>query len=449
MTADGVLPDQISRNSEAQSWLAFVDLAPGLDVATWLRGVATPAVAALTATGVAVCTTAVGATLFDKAGRPEQRPIGLATPLPAQVPPDSHDLVFYVFTTSDAAVATFLRAINPGVAVMTIERGYQRSDKREVFGQPDGLRNIAPGDRAAVAFTGQNQPDEPSWSRGGSYLAYVKIEQDVAAWSALTPADQEQIIGRRADGSRLDQPAGAVPVSHGVDEPPFADATTPPVCAHIRKAGPRGPEQDTVRIFRRGTPYIDSDGGKLVEGLQFVSFQASIDEFLTVLQRWMLNPGFPTAGAGMDSLFDPARGLTTIRKGGVYFAVPRDHRCLGAGIFDADSRAKSGIVIHLVVLDTTGNPDPTASLEDAQFQITGDPASPAPVTLVTDAAGRAVSPPLPTGVALTVQQLSTPAGSDPVPGPNPQPVTLEHCDKTSVTFTNTRTSANPGGYGAA
>ena len=76
MTADGVLPDRISRNPDAQSWLVFVDLQAGTDVRTWLTTVATTAVEALTGTGNAVCTTAFGSTLFDKAGTAAQRPLG-------------------------------------------------------------------------------------------------------------------------------------------------------------------------------------------------------------------------------------------------------------------------------------------------------------------------------------------------------------------------------------
>jgi deferrochelatase/peroxidase EfeB len=447
--AAGVLPDDVSRDPRAGSWLVFVDLAAGADVQTWLKEVATPAVNDLVSTQGSVgtaasCTIGFGSSLFDKAKTVAQRPQGLSTALPTEVPPDAHDLVFYVFSVSDAVVAEFLRALNVGSsgARMTLERGYQRADKREVFGQADGLRNVAPADRAAVAFIGDDQPQEPAWSRGGSYMAYLKIKQNVAAWTALSVDQQDQVIGRRVDGSRLDLPTG----SDTTAEPPFADAATPAACSHVRKAGPRGAQQEQVRIFRRGTPFIECTDGALIEGLQFVSYQASLDDFLTILQRWMLNPTFPTPTAGIDSLLDPAKGLTTFLKGGVYFAVPHDARFIGAGMFDTASGPVSGIIIHLVVQNATGAVDPMASLEGAIFQVAAADGA-VLATLTTDAAGHAASPPLPTGVPLTVTQMTAPAGAQITPGPTPQLVTLERCEKALLTFTDTRTGT-PGGYGA-
>jgi deferrochelatase/peroxidase EfeB len=448
--ADGVLPDDVSRDPRAESWLVFLDLAPGADVQAWLHQVATPAVNTLVSAqasiGVAAtCTVAFGSTLFDKANVSAQRPLGLAAALPAAVPSEAHDVVFYVLSVSDAIVATFLRSMSMGGSLtgMTIERGYQRADKREVFGQRDGLRNIPSTDRAAVAFVGDDEPDEPAWSAGGSYLAYIKIKQNVSAWAALSTDEQSQVIGRRLDGSRLDLPAGTDPTT----EPPFTDPAAPATCSHVRKAGPRGPEQDPVRIFRRGTPFIECDpSGALVEGLQFVSYQASIDDLLVILQRWMLNPNFPTTSAGLDTLADPSRNLTTFVKGGIYFAVPHDDRFIGAGMFDPAGETSSGLVIRLKIVDATGAIDTTASLEGATFQIAGTDGA-VLSTLTTNAAGHAVSSTLPAGVELTVTETSAPAGGQITPGPNPQQITLERCAKGLLAFTNTRTGAS-GGYGA-
>jgi deferrochelatase/peroxidase EfeB len=446
--APAVLPDEVSRDPHAESWLVFADLTPGADVRSWLQQVATPAVNALVSAqdpiGIAAsCTVGFGSTVFDRAGTGAQRPLGLAATLPSPVPTEVHDVVFYVFALSDAVVATFLRSLNAGGGLdrLTIERGYQRPDKREVFGQLDGLRNISPPDRASVAFVGDDQPEEPTWAIGGSYLAYLKIKQNVPAWTALSIDQQAQIIGRRADGSRLDLPAGTDPKT----EPAFADPTTPAACAHVRKVGPRGPQQDTVRIFRRGTPFIECDpNGALVEGLQFVSYQASIDDFLTILQRWMLNPNFPTNRAGIDSLASVV-GLTTFLKGGLYFAVPQDDRFIGAGMFDPADAATGGLVIHVTVLDTANTPDPAASLEGAVFQVSSADGT-VLATLTSNAAGHAVSPTLPVGVALTVVETTAPAAAQINPGPSSQQVTLERCEKAVMTFTNTRTGTT-GGYG--
>lgn len=443
--ADGVLPDEVSRDTAAGSWLVFVDLAPGTDVKAWLQQVATPAVQGLLArpvdgAAVATCTTSFGAGLFDKAALVPQRPLGLAAPLPAQAQAVAvpHDVLFYVFSRFDATVARFLRALSAGAGTMRLEleRGYQRADKREVFGQPDGLRNVGSADRAGVAFLGDQQAGEPLWAVGGSYLAYLKVVQHVPAWTSLTPDQQAQIIGRRADGSRLDLPVG----TSSRDEPSYTDPATPSACSHVRKAGPRGPNQDPVRILRRGTPFVDVDAnGMLEEGLQFVSYQASVDDFLTILQRWMLNPDFPTLGAKIDSLFDPATGLTTITKAGLYFAVPHDDRFLGAGLFDSNE-AGGELVIRLTVQDpSSGQPNPTASLEDATFQVTG-PAG-ALATLTTDAAGHAHASGLPVGVSLTVTQTAPPTGAQIGPGQASQAIEIEPCTPKLLQITDTRSGS--------
>jgi Dyp-type peroxidase family len=447
--ADGVLPDAVSRDPRAESWLVFVDFASAANVEAWLQQIATPAVAALTADlsqvgQVAVCTTGVGPSLFAKANQPTNAPHGLSGPgLPSSVPADPHDLVFYVFATSDAQVAVFLRAINsdPQAKVTAIERGYQRAEGREVFGQRDGLRNVIPAtDRALVAFVGDDEPDEPAWSRGGAYMTYMKIVQNINAWNQLDADAQTTIIGRRLDGSRLDLPAGTDPAT----EPAFAPgASTPPATAHVRKAGPRGANEDPVRIFRRGAPFIECDNGALVEGLQFVSYQASMDDLATILQRWMLNSGFPVVNSGVDALFDPAKALTNIVKGGLYFAVPHDDRFIGAGIFDPVNTAAGSLVARVTLNDSSGNPDMTGSLEGAVITAT-DANNTVLATGLTDAAGHLTLIGLPAGQPITVTETTPPPGTQVSSGQSQQ-VTLEHCLRPVVTFVNTHVATGYAG----
>lgn len=469
--APGVLPDSISRNSRAGSWLVFVDLTAAADPSSWLRDVVTPAVATLTsassasspssatsarsesespseadADAAAVCTVGFGSSLFDKAGTAAVRPAGLGSTLPAEVPVEGHDVVFYIFSTADAPVAAFLRTINTSsVATVQIERGYQRLGRTEVFGQPDGLRNVVPKSaRSTVAFVQDGQPDEPAWATGGSYMAYLKIQQDVTQWATLDPATRAQVIGRTEDGSRVDLGPGT---SAEAEEQIAAGSMSPPPNSHIRKVGPhQNLEQDAVQILRRGTPYIESDAGNLLrEGLHFVSYQGDVSDFLTILQRWMLNPSFPTASTGADALFD-SRQLATFLKGGIYFAVPDGGQFIGAGMCDTPTAHTGVLHLRLTVVDAAGVPDLTSSLEGATFQITlPDGAVQPPVT--TNASGRATVPGLPTGVELSVTQTVPASGSGLQP-PSTQPVTLERCEPATLRFVNTRTGP-VGGYGAS
>lgn len=137
--APGVLPDHVSRDERASSWLIFCDLtvdspASATLLPAWLQTVTT-AVQTLTAGSsdgtddadgegsvgdiqpVATCTTAFGRTLIEKAGRSSVLPTGLLQ-LPAigDGTLENHDVLFYVLSTSDAAVAQFLRELQVSLA---------------------------------------------------------------------------------------------------------------------------------------------------------------------------------------------------------------------------------------------------------------------------------------------------------------------------------------------
>lgn len=447
--APGVLPDNVSRDPRAESWLVFIDFADGADVQSWLRDVATPAVQTLTAptpelkAPVAVCTIGFGFSIFDKAKVPDLRPPGLNAVVP-EVPPDNHDLVFYIFSTSDAAVADFLRQVvsGPEVANVVIERGYQRANRREVFGQLDGLRNVVPrSDRSKVAFVGDDDPEVPTWAVGGSYMTYIKIKQDVAAWGKLTTEQREQIIGRHLDGSRLDLDIQTPVESEGQIA---QGAASPPLSSHVRKAGPRGSaNEDCVRILRRGTPFIECSGPALIEGLQFVSYQASMDDFLTIFQRWMLNPSFPSNGAGRDALFADQNPFASFMKGGVYFAAPADERYIGAGLFDPAIADTGVLQIRLTVVGPDNKPDPTASLEGAVFNIT-DAQGTQRESVTTNAAGHATASHLPVDVDLTVSEVQAPRNAN-LPSPATQTIKVERCRPGLVRFINVH-SGPPGRY---
>ena len=70
--------------------------------------------------------------------------------------------------------------------------GFQRDDGRSWIGFHDGISNIEPSQRlAAVQCTG-----DPDWNRGGTYLAFLRIEVDMGEWRRLSREAQEVIVGR-------------------------------------------------------------------------------------------------------------------------------------------------------------------------------------------------------------------------------------------------------------
>lgn len=416
--AKGVLPDIVIRDFRANAALVFVDLKTDLDqpgLQAWLKE-ATKIVSSLAddrdseGNRISSVATGFGPSFFGSPGAPRfgldpekipadfREPINLA---PAEQLPQ-HDVVFYVMTLSEAALAEFLQALERtralGLAKLTVERGFQRRDKRELFGFRDGLRNPRGADREEVAFVDlDSNPDEPDWTEGGTYAAYLKVEQDFNVFAGLDDAAKQQAMGRKldADGTRLDQADGA----RVRDEAAFADPAVPPANSHVRKAGPRiDAHHDAVKIFRRGVPYHEVDpNGVVCAGLQFVSFQSSLDAFDAIYQRWMFNTSFPQPGTGTDAL--AALGLMNVRKGAVFFMPPytgRETGFIGSGLFKPAKPPKEAKEGRLVIRKKVN--DPSANLAGISFQLLqADGVTPVGAPFLTNAAGRAKSEKVPVG----------------------------------------------------
>ncbi|HEX5308068.1 MAG TPA: Dyp-type peroxidase [Solirubrobacteraceae bacterium] len=439
--ASGVLPDAVVRSPNANAYFFAVTLDPALNaegVQAWLKDV-TALIAELkdyesNEPVMSVCT-AFSASFFLAAGQPRfgltpaQIPVGLASPpeVPplAAIPQVAGDVMFYVMSLSEAAVAAFERGLSAtraaGLQKVTVELGFQRKDKRENFGFLDGLRN-AQREREEVAFVDPElSPEEPGWVAGGSYLAYIKIAQNLEAMAAKNEEEQNTAIGRRkADGSRLDHPPGT-PLA---DEGPF-EGNACPVTAHVRKAGPRGVLHDETKIFRRGVPFLAlREDGSIEAGLQFVSFQRSLSAFAVIFERWMTNTNFPAENAGEDSLL--AEKLITLEKAGFFFVPPQDERFIGAPIFDTlpvDPCTIGHIVVQKQLVGRNGQPI-LSELGGISFEVRREGTA-IGGQFGTDSTGRAVSPPLPRGVPLVVHEISPPTG-------------FQQAEDVSVTLTTAR-----------
>jgi deferrochelatase/peroxidase EfeB len=428
--ASGILPDAVIRDPNANAYLIAVTLSETLDepgVKAWLTTV-TGLVNRLTESVqderfVASVNVAFAGSFFKTPGgalrfglSETQIPVELVTPPTIAalngVPPFAGDVLFYVMSTSEAAVAAFQRGLSETrantIAAIAIEEGFQRADKREQFGFRDGLRNIPAAERPEAVFLDPGRsPEEAPWTAGGSYAAYIKIKQDLDAMAAKSETEQEAIIGRRkSDGSRLDLSPGTEPYT----EQPFEQVACPAVASHIRKVGPRGALHDETRIFRRGVPYLTLNGdGSTEAGLQFVSYQRSLDDFAVIFARWMTNPSFPVSGTGTDSLL--ATGVITIEKASFFFSPAADVRFIGAALFDPappDPCTVGRIVVQKELLGTEGQPV-LAELGGIEFQLL-QAGQPLGAAFSTDSSGRAVSPLAPRGVALTLHEVAPPAG---------------------------------------
>lgn len=169
---------------------------------------------------------------------------------------------------------------------------------------------------------------EPTWAKDGTYAVVRASTLDFSRWDPTNLGDQEHTIGRfKGSGQPL---SAADDSTQPIAEPEFAndpEGNTTPLNAHIRKANPRGPEDQARRIFRRGYPLVIAAPPEgLRRGLVFVAFARSIStQFEFITRAWTNNQDFPRPGAGVDRL----RTFESVLCGGYFFVPPLSNRCQG------------------------------------------------------------------------------------------------------------------------
>lgn len=239
---------------------------------------------------------------------------------------------------------TRLLRTRPALQVAAFSRGFQRDDARSWIGFHDGISNLRSGDQRAGAITiGRENAAAPddAWTIGGTYLSFLRITIDLALWDGIDVATQERLVGR-------DKRTGAALASLGADGQPLRQAgcpvagtqtvadqgnerfrEPPPVsepalrATHVQRANQhRGPieEPGSLRLYRQGYEFLDATGPDVIVGLNFVSFQDSIDRVTRVLTQpdWLGGVNF---GGGAEGLDDPE--LLHVQAAGVYLVPPR------------------------------------------------------------------------------------------------------------------------------
>jgi Dyp-type peroxidase family len=468
--AKGVLPRREGKepiaDPRSSGYFVAVTIDPNLDRAgaqallTGMSGAVDKFVEPIPETGERVAAIAVGfgPTFFTRGGGlsrfdpPLQTPAAFApdaAPIPS-VPAQAiaGDLLLYLITSVEARASGFLAslwALRPLVQAIEVERGYQRTDGTEPFGYADGLRNIPRISRSDVVFVSEERHfEEPDGAVGGSYMAVMKIVQNLDAFNQLAPDQQDAVIGRKRDGTRLDLVGENVPPREEPQEPPPSVAQS-----HVAKAGPRG-IHDSNMVFRRGLPFFEADDGEMRIGLQFCSFQASLDQFDVVWGDWMLNPQFSATGGaapGSDALLDPSGGLTTIEKFGFYFVPPADddRRFIGATLFDPVKEHRPTPTGRIAIRKRVSTPsDASARFERGgfEFQIINSEGQVVD-TLTTNSAGHAQSGDLPMGVSYTLRETNHPQ----IPNLQPAPDIEFTLDARRKVMRVMNTVSQPGPYG--
>lgn len=162
------------------------------------------------------------------------------------MPATQHDLLVWVAAAErdrvfDATVA-IAEAVG-GLATLADEtHGWPYQRHRDLTGFIDGTENPTAAEAPGLILVPDDQP-----GAGGTVLLVQRWQHDYTAWTALTDAEQEQVIGRT--------------------KPDSIELGDRPVSSHAART-----DQDEFgKIFRRNTAY----GTLLEHGTMFVGFSAS------------------------------------------------------------------------------------------------------------------------------------------------------------------------------
>jgi putative iron-dependent peroxidase len=94
-----------------------------------------------------------------------------------------------------------LAALRDAAHVVDEVSGFRYFDARDLLGFVDGTANPAGQDIPAAALVGDEDPD----FAGGTYVVVQKYLHDLSGWNAVSPDEQEKIIGRtKIDNVEID-----------------------------------------------------------------------------------------------------------------------------------------------------------------------------------------------------------------------------------------------------
>lgn len=149
---------------------------------------------------------------------------------------------------------------------------------RNLFGFKDGTANSLHDSAQGYDEVVWAGDDEPAWMRGGSYMAYRKIQMKLESWDRTSLSDQEATFGRsKVSGAAFGAKA----------EFDAFDAAKLPERSHVRLA-----KESKQQIHRRAYSYtdkVDPRTGNVDAGLLFISYQRDPDRQFVPMLRLMQN----------------------------------------------------------------------------------------------------------------------------------------------------------------
>ena len=159
---------------------------------------------------------------------------------------------------------------------------------RNLLGFKDGTAN--PTGSLAGDLVWVDDPAEPTWAQGGSYLVVRLIRMLLQSWDGVSLSEQQKIIGRKKDSGA---PLGAKGEFDAPNYKADPNGNVIPLDAHMRLANPNTPQTDNQRLIRRSYNFdLGTDqNGDLKAGHIFIAYQQDVErQFATVQQRLIDEP---------------------------------------------------------------------------------------------------------------------------------------------------------------
>jgi len=233
--------------------------------------------------------------------------------------------------------------LNPEEAplkLITFYSGFNREDRRSWIDFHDGVSNIKSSQRVYAIESGSNETGSDEWTEGGTYLAFIRININLAIWRSLSCSQQEIYVGRsKLTGCPLKKinsegkpiPVSGCPLSgtevvdrevndfrepKTVDDPLLKNS-------HVQRANHRESQPiavDSRRIFRQGYEFLETskEYPGFTAGLNFVSFQDHPARLTRILgdKGWLGEVNFGSEEGDLEDFL-------TAQAAGMYVVPPK------------------------------------------------------------------------------------------------------------------------------
>jgi deferrochelatase/peroxidase EfeB len=230
------------------------------------------------------------------------------------------------------------------LSISGVFTGFNREDHRSWIDFHDGLSNLESGNprRRVIEIRSQSAAGD-DWTIGGTTMVFMRLAVDLQRWRALSRSEQELLVGRdkitgcalqRIDASGAPVPLAGCPLAGSRDvlnpgqenfrEPP-SNVEAPLKKSHVQRANQIKDVGNpaSLRVFRQGYEFLEgaASGGKLLLGLNFISFQDTPSRIINILTRqtWLQGVNF---GGDPSQPRPGSPELLTVHAAGCYLVPP-------------------------------------------------------------------------------------------------------------------------------